>query len=104
MSCPRCAADSPSWCADCERLYDTWGRQHASDILWQTGTGALVAMIVGLGAPLLGLSPLLGIAGVFIGFGTFMGLRKWSKLCSGGLAPMCRRRARCSWRCERTKY
>src|SRR3954470_5766111 len=78
MSCPRCSADTPSWCPDCEGLYDTWSRRHAADILWQTGTGALVAMIIGLGAPLLGLSPVLGIAGVFAGFGTFMGLRKAS--------------------------
>ncbi|NVB81952.1 MAG: hypothetical protein HOV81_26460 [Kofleriaceae bacterium] len=80
MSCPRCGADSPSWCKDCERLYDTWVRDHATDILWQTGSGAAVAMIVGLGAPLLGLSPLLGIAGVLVGFGTFISLRKWSNL------------------------
>ena len=35
-------------------------------------------MIVGLGAPLLGLTPLFGIAGVLVGFGTFISLRKWS--------------------------
>lgn len=61
-------------------MYDTWSRKHATDILWQTGTGAFVAMIVGLGAPLLGLTPLLGIAGVLVGFGTFIGLRKWSNV------------------------
>jgi len=61
-------------------MYDTWSRKHAVDILWQTGTGAVVAMIVGLGAPLLGLTPLIGIAGVLVGFGTFMGLRKWSNV------------------------
>jgi len=77
MPCPRCAADTPSWCVDCERQFDTWVRQHASDILWQTGTGALIAMIVGLGAPLIGLSPILGIAGVLVGFTTFLGLRGW---------------------------
>ncbi len=78
MPCPRCSADTPSWCEDCERLYDTWSRQHAADILWQTGTGALVAMIVGLGAPLLGLSPVLGIVGVLVGASTVVGLRKVS--------------------------
>ena len=77
MSCPRCGADSPSWCKDCEKLYDTWVRQHAADILWQTGSGAIVAMIIGLGAPLLGMSPILGVAGVLLGFGTFVGLRVW---------------------------
>lgn len=77
MSCPRCGADSNGWCKDCEKLYDTWVRQHATDILWQTGSGAGVAMIIGLGALLLGLTPLLGIVGVFAGFSTFMGLRAW---------------------------
>src|SRR5690606_18612811 len=77
MACPRCGADTPSWCQDCERLYDRWVRGHATDILWQTGTGAGVAMLVGLGAPLLGLSPLLGIAGVLVGASTFLGLRVW---------------------------
>src|SRR5829696_414640 len=75
MSCPRCAADAPGWCVDCERLYDAWIRRYAADILWQTGTGALVAMIVGLGAPLLGLSPIFGIAGVLVGAATALGLR-----------------------------
>jgi hypothetical protein len=77
MSCPRCGADSPSWCTDCEKLYDAWVRQHATDILWQTGSGAMVAMVIGLGAPLLGMTPILGIVGVLVGFGTFMGLRVW---------------------------
>lgn len=77
MSCPRCGADTPSWCKDCEKLYDAWSRQHAADILWQTGSGAMVAMVIGLGAPLLGLTPILGIVGVLVGFGTFMGLRVW---------------------------
>jgi hypothetical protein len=94
MQCPRCAADitkaGPSkpggtsaprgpWCADCEKQYDTWVRSHAADILWQTGLGALVAMIIGLGLPLLGLEPIIGIAGVLVGFGTFIGLRQWGK-------------------------
>jgi hypothetical protein len=67
------------WCRDCELQYDTWVRQHATDILWQTGLGAIVAMVIGLGLPLLGLEPIIGIAGVLAGFGTFMGLRRWGK-------------------------
>jgi hypothetical protein len=77
MACPRCSADTPSWCKDCERLYDGWSRQHATDILWQTGGGALVAMIVGLGAPLLGLTPILGIVGVLAGATTAALLRRF---------------------------
>ena len=77
MPCPRCAADTPRWCADCERLYDAWVRRYAADTLWQSGIGALIAMVIGLGAPMIGFSPLLGIAGVLAGFSTFIGLRVW---------------------------
>ncbi|MBA3458611.1 MAG: hypothetical protein H0T46_01515 [Deltaproteobacteria bacterium] len=82
MSCSRCAAEAvtPSgWCADCEQQHYAWSRQHAADILWQAGSGAALAMLVGLGAPLLGLSPLLGILGVLAGASTFLGLRVWSQ-------------------------
>jgi hypothetical protein len=78
MACPRCGAETPSWCKDCEQLYDAWSRRHATDILWQSGTGALVAMVIGLGAPLLGFTPILGILGVLTGFTTFVSLRVWN--------------------------
>lgn len=80
MSCARCGSEQVTptgWCTDCENQHDTWTRQHATDILWQAGSGAGVAMIVGLGAPLVGLSPLLGIAGVLVGAATFVSLRVW---------------------------
>ena len=51
----------------CESAYDTWSRQHAADILWQTGSGASVAMIIGLGGLVLGASPVFAIAGVLAG-------------------------------------
>ena len=98
MQCPRCgdandrreekldrlirAEDTriaTPWCTDCETQYDAWVRQHAADIIWQTGLGAIVAMIIGLGLPLLGLEPVIGILGVLVGFGTFIGLRQWGK-------------------------
>ena len=98
MQCPRCgdandrheeklnrlirAEDTriaTPWCTDCETQYDSWVRQHAADIIWQTGLGAIVAMIIGLGLPLLGLEPIIGIVGVLVGFGTFIGLRQWGK-------------------------
>jgi hypothetical protein len=81
MSCPRCAATddlgATGWCRTCESNYDTWSRQHAADILWQTGSGAGVAMIVGLGGLLLGASPVVAIFGVLAGASTFLGLRRW---------------------------
>jgi Flp pilus assembly protein TadB len=82
MACARCGAEpvtASGWCADCERQHDAWSRQHAADILWQAFTGAGIAMVVALGGLLLGLSPLLGILGVLLGTGTFVGLRAWSK-------------------------
>ncbi len=80
MSCARCGAENVTrtgWCEACESVHDTWTRQHASDILWQAGSGAVIAMVIGLGAPLVGLSPLLGIAGVLVGAASFIGLRIW---------------------------
>ena len=77
MSCPRCGAETKGWCRDCETAYDTWSRQHAADILWQTGSGAALAMIVGLGGLVLGFSPVVAIVGVLAGASTFLGLRRW---------------------------
>jgi hypothetical protein len=68
-----------TFCTSCEQQYDAWVRQHAADIIWQTGIGAIVAMIIGLGLPLLGLEPIIGIVGVLVGFATFIGLRQWGK-------------------------
>jgi hypothetical protein len=84
MKCPRCAAEMPQgnggpWCTDCENQYDTWIRKHAADILWQTGSGALVAMAIGLGLPLLGVEPVIATIGVLAGASTFLGLRSWGK-------------------------
>ncbi len=82
MPCGRCAAEdvtASGWCVDCERQLDTWGRQHAADIIWQAFTGAGIAMVFALGAPLLGLSMMMGIAGVLLGTATFAGLRAWNK-------------------------
>lgn len=83
MICARCAAEmeprGAPWCPACETQYDTWVRRHASDILWQTGIGAGIAMAIGLGLPLLGLEPIVGIAGVLVGFTSFLGLRRWGK-------------------------
>ena len=67
------------WCVDCEHQYDAWVRKHAADILWQTGLGAIVAMLIGLGLPLLRVEPVIATTGVLAGFGTFLGLRSWGK-------------------------
>ena len=81
MPCARCAADevtATGWCAECERQHDAWSRQHAADIIWQAFSGAIVALVIALGAMVVGLGPLLGIVGVLVGVGTFLGVRGWS--------------------------
>jgi len=65
------------WCSACERQYDTWVRRHATDILWQSGLGAGVAMVIALGLPLLGFEPVLATIGVLVGASTFFALRRW---------------------------
>lgn len=82
VKCSRCAAElngNGLWCVDCENQYDGWVRKHAADILWQTGVGAAVAMLISLGLPLLGVEPVFATTGVLAGFGTFLGLRSWGK-------------------------
>lgn len=81
--CARCTAEHArtitGWCTPCETAFDAWSRQYAADILWQTGSGATIAMLIGLGLPLLGLSPLFGTTGVLVGFVSFLGLRRWGQ-------------------------
>ncbi len=83
MTCERCGVKldraTPVWCADCERIYDTWVRQYAADIIWQAGSGAGLAMLIALGLPLLGITPIIGVGGVLLGAGTFLSLRHWGK-------------------------
>jgi hypothetical protein len=81
VSCGRCNADentATGWCAECERQHDVWSRQHAADIIWQAFSGAIVAMLIALGALLAGLGPIVGIGGVLAGVGTFVGVRRLS--------------------------
>ncbi len=83
MSCPRCAGDADSevtaWCADCERLYDTWVRKHATDIVWQALSGMVVVTFFGLALPVLGVSTLVAAVGAFAGFGTIAGLSRLTR-------------------------
>ena len=78
MSCARCQADEPlpkaGWCSACERAYDTWVRQYATDIIWSVLGGGLVLGAVGIGLPLLGLSTIVAFAAAFTGFATIFGL------------------------------
>lgn len=80
MRCARCSeerGESGPWCPACEQQYDTWIRQHATDIIKHAGTGAVVAMAVAL--PLLAIAPVMATLGVLAGFSTFLGLRHTGK-------------------------
>lgn len=70
---------APTWCRDCELLYDTWVRRHATDIMWQALIGTVVIAAVGLGLPLLGVGPWIEGVGAFAGFGTLFGLSRMTR-------------------------
>ena len=81
MACPRCGGETstatPSrsgWCDDCERAYDSWVRQHATDIVWAVLGGGLVIAFLGVGLPLLGVGALVGATAAFAGSATIFGL------------------------------
>lgn len=78
MTCDRCQREvtRPGWCAACERAYDEWSRRHSADIIWQGFLGTTVIAFGGLLLPVLGLSPLIAVAGVFAGFGTILGANR----------------------------
>ena len=78
MACPRCSADSTDdrWCTECDRAYDTWSRQHATDIIWALMAGVIVLATGAVLLPILGVEPVVAAVGVFAGFGTVVGLQR----------------------------
>jgi hypothetical protein len=81
MACPRCGDPDHDplrrlWCVDCELSYDVWSRRHASDIAWEALAGMVVVASVGVGLPLLGVSWVAAVMGIFAGFGTILGLHR----------------------------
>jgi hypothetical protein len=78
MACKRCHADAPlgpkGWCEDCERVYDTWVRSYAGDIVMPVLAGTAILTTVGMLLPFLGVGWLIATTGVFAGFGTLVGL------------------------------
>jgi hypothetical protein len=83
MACARCGSETAvlpkRWCGECELLYDTWVRQHASDIVWMALSGTVVMSAFGFGLPLLGLSWVAAVGGAFGGFGTLFGLSRLNR-------------------------
>ena len=49
MTCARCKAEHTvgRWCPECERTYDTWKRQHATDVLVPLFGGMTMIVIFG---------------------------------------------------------
>ncbi|MBA3391023.1 MAG: hypothetical protein H0T89_00175 [Deltaproteobacteria bacterium] len=78
MACPRCQVETQGerWCADCERAYDGWSRRYASDIIWPVLIAMVIVTGVAISLPLLGLGTALVGAGVFVGFGTLVGVQR----------------------------
>ncbi len=78
MSCARCKADSEldrhGMCAACAREYDGWIRQYASDIVPPAIAAMVIVLGVGVLVPVLGVTPLVALGGVFAGFGTLVGV------------------------------
>jgi hypothetical protein len=70
---------APTWCKDCELLYDRWVRDHATDIVWQALVGTVVVSAVGVGLPLLGVGTLVAAVGAFGGFGIMYGLARLTR-------------------------
>jgi hypothetical protein len=97
MACARCGnpdeGDDRRWCAACEAAYDGWSRRYAADIVWAALTGTVVVVFAGMGLPLLGVSWLAAVTGVFAGFGAFLGLhrlngrRRRRQFLAGGPVP-----------------
>jgi hypothetical protein len=65
---------SKDWCRSCNIAYDAWSRQHASDILVVTLSGAMVMLGLAIGLPLLGASVLVAAGGAVCAFGTIVGV------------------------------
>jgi hypothetical protein len=80
MACARCGNPELEirrrWCAACERAYDGWSRRYAGDVVWEVLAGTVAVTAIGMGLPLLGVSWLAAVAGVFAGFGAFAGLHR----------------------------
>jgi hypothetical protein len=85
MQCARCRETevddhaSGRWCGTCERDYDSWSRQHASDIVWSALGGMVVVLTAGMLVPALGVSWLFALSGVFAGFGTILGIHRFNR-------------------------
>ena len=78
MACERCGRDAKpgTWCAECERAYDTWVRRHAADIVWAVLGGGVVLAAVGMILPLLGADWIVAASAAFAGWGTIFGLHR----------------------------
>ncbi|HEY3803321.1 MAG TPA: hypothetical protein VGL61_11970 [Kofleriaceae bacterium] len=83
MACPRCGSKTEGsrprvWCSTCEKAYDTWSRQNATDIVWVVLTGGVVLAAIGMVLPLLGFEWIIAASAAFMGWGTVLGVYHWN--------------------------
>ena len=79
MTCGRCQVehDGPKrWCAECERGYDAWVRQYATDIIAPALGAMVVVLTCAMLLPILGVSNLVAVCGAFGGVATLAGLTR----------------------------
>jgi hypothetical protein len=82
VTCRRCQAeleDTATWCAGCDREFDAWSRQYASDIIVPVLAAMIVVMTVAVAMPLLGMPWIFATTGVFAGFGALVGISRWNR-------------------------
>jgi hypothetical protein len=84
MQCSRCHGDKTDpridrWCETCEHAYDTWSRQHATDIIWSALGGMVVVATIAVGLPLLGVPWVFATLGIAAGAGVIVTHYRWNR-------------------------
>jgi hypothetical protein len=93
MSCVRCGGartepvapipmtvrDVPRWCEKCERDYDAWSRNHATDIVWTALGGMVVIIVFATIIPLLGVPWVFATTGIVGASATILGIHRWNR-------------------------
>jgi hypothetical protein len=67
------------WCDRCERSYDTWSRNHASDIIWSVLGGMVVVLTGAIVVPLLGVPWVWATTSIIGGSAAILGIHRWNR-------------------------
>jgi hypothetical protein len=84
MECSRCQGEKTDarpkrWCETCELDFDTWSRQHATDIIWSALGGMVVVATFAIGMPLLGLPWVISTLGIVGGSLAIVTHYRWNR-------------------------